>query len=82
MSPTPQATPSSQTLQPVEFLDEFAGPSRQVHGISFGAQEEDKMLIAASQGGLESSGDEDLAALPPSGVPALPESDARGFLGS
>ena len=33
------------------------------------------MSITASQGGHESSGSEDSAVLPPSGVPALPESD-------
>lgn len=76
-SPTsepPRATPPSHTPQPVEFPDEFAGPS-QAPDISFGAREEDRMSIAASQGGLESSGDEGSAALPPSGVPALSESD-------
>ncbi|KTG39033.1 hypothetical protein cypCar_00039582 [Cyprinus carpio] len=35
------------------------------------------MLITTSQGGLESSRDENSAVLPPSGVPALPESDAE-----
>ena len=76
-SPTsqpPRTTPPSHTPQPVEFPDEFAGPS-QAPDISFGAREEDRMSIAASQGGLESSGDEGSAALPPSGVPALSESD-------
>lgn len=77
-SPTsqpPRATPPSQMLQPVEFPDEFAGPSQQDSSISFGAQDSDLMSIATSQGGLESMEDEDSAALPPSGVPMLPESD-------
>ena len=51
-SPTsqpPRTTPPSHTPQPVEFPDEFAGPS-QAPDISFGAREEDRMSIAASQG--------------------------------
>ncbi len=46
-----------------------AGPS-----ISFGAPADDRMSIAASEGEL-GSGDDNSAALPPSGRVALPESD-------
>lgn len=43
--------------------------------ISFGAPAEDQMLIAASEGRLEPSGDDDLAAPPPLGRVAFFESD-------
>ncbi len=41
--------------------------------VSFGAPPDDQMSIAASEGELSLSGDDDSAALPPSGVVALSE---------
>ncbi len=43
--------------------------------VSFGAPPDDQMSIAASEGELSLSGDDDSAALPPSGVVALSEPD-------
>ncbi len=43
--------------------------------VSFGASPDDQMSIAASEGELSLSGDDDPAALPPSGVVALSEPD-------
>ncbi len=43
--------------------------------VSFGVSPDDQMLIAASEGELSLSGDDDPAALPPSGVVALSEPD-------
>ncbi|XP_056099413.1 interferon-induced very large GTPase 1-like [Rhinichthys klamathensis goyatoka] len=71
----PRTTPPSAVLQPASAAVTQAGPSSEAPRVSFGAPEDDTMSIAASQGGLESSGSEDAAALPPSGVPALPVSD-------
>ena len=71
----PRATPPSHTQAPVSFPSETAGASSDVPRVSFGAPEDDEMSIAASQGELGSSGDEDSAVLPPSGAPAPPESD-------
>lgn len=51
-----QASHSSHTLRAVKFPDKSAGPS---HGVSFGAPAEDEMSIAASEGGLKSSWDEE-----------------------
>lgn len=53
----------------------IAGFSHGGPSISFGASMEDRMLTAASRGLLESSVDEQLAVLPPSGRVALLESD-------
>ncbi len=50
-----------------------ADPPRAVPVVTFGAPPEDQMSITASEGECMSSGDEDLAALPPSGVATLPE---------
>lgn len=63
---SPRASCSSHTSRAVEFPDRSVGPSHGGPSVSFGAPVEDQMSIAAS-GGLESSGDEDSAALPPSG---------------
>lgn len=59
----------------MELSGETAGPSHGELSISFGAQAEDQISIAVSEGGLESSGDENPAALPPSGKVALVEPD-------
>lgn len=59
----------------MELSGEIAGPSHGEPSVSFGAQAEDQISIAVSEGGLESSGDEDPAALPPSGTVALVEPD-------
>ncbi len=45
--------------------------------VSFGAPPDDLMSIAALEGELSLSGDDDSAALPPSGVIALSEPDQR-----
>ncbi|XDV16040.1 hypothetical protein PO909_015922 [Leuciscus waleckii] len=71
----PRSTPPSSTVQPVSVPNEPAVQSTDLPQVSFGAPEEDVMSIAASQGGQESLGSDDSAVLPPSGVPALPESD-------
>ncbi|CAM4683888.1 unnamed protein product [Leuciscus chuanchicus] len=71
----PRSTHPSPASAPASVQTETAGPSSEPQRVSFGAPEEDTMSIAASQGGRESSGSEDSAVLPPSGVPALPESD-------
>ncbi len=74
-SQSPRAPNSSMTLQPVELPRARADPSRAVPVVTFGAPPEDQMSITASEVERISSGDEDSAALPPSGVAALPESD-------
>lgn len=58
-----------------ELSKECAGPSRGAPVVSFGAPPDDRMSIAASEGELESPGEEDSAALPPSGFVTLAESD-------
>ncbi len=74
--PRNQPHHSSSTPQPVELPKERAGPSkRSVPAISFGTPPDDRMSIAASEGETELSGEEDSAALPPSGSRAMPESD-------
>ncbi len=74
-SASPWASHSSCTSHPLVFLDEHAGFSdRAGPSISFGAPADNRMSIAASEGEL-GSGDDDLAALPPSGRVALPESN-------
>ena len=72
---SPWAPHASQALPPLEPSKERAGPSHGRPAVSFGAPPDDQMSIAASEGELQSSGDEDSAALPPSGSVALPESD-------
>ncbi len=74
-SASPRASHSSSASHRLGFQDEFvessdrAGPS-----ISFGAPADDRMSITASGDEL-GSGEDDSAALPPSGRVALPESD-------
>ncbi len=74
-SASPRASHSSSASHRLGFPDELvessdrAGPS-----ISFGAPADDRMSITASGDEL-GSGDDDSAALPPSGRVALPESD-------
>ncbi|KAI2645082.1 ORF V: Enzymatic polyprotein [Labeo rohita] len=74
-SQPPRAPYSCMTLQPVELPEGRSDPSCAVPVITFGAPPDDQMSIAASEGERMSSRDEDSAALPPSGVAALPESD-------
>ncbi len=74
-SKPPRAPNSSMKLQPVEFSRGRADPPCAAPVVTFGAPPEDQMLIAASEIERMSSGDEYSAALPPSGVAALPESD-------
>ncbi len=59
------------TLSQLAVSSDRAGPR-----ISFGAPADDRMSIAASEGEL-GSGDDDSAALPPSGRVELPESDPK-----
>jgi hypothetical protein len=66
-SQTPRAPHASQALLPLESLSERLGPSPERPSVSFGAPPDDQMSIAASEGELQSSGDDDSAALPPSG---------------
>ncbi len=67
---------SSCAPQPVELPKVRAGSStRSVTAVSFGTPPDDRMSIAASKGEPELSGEEDLAALPPSEMVAMPESD-------
>ncbi len=74
-STSPQASHSSSTSHRLVFPDERAGSSdRAGLSISFGAPADDRMSITASGDGL-GSGEDDSAALPPSGRVALPESD-------
>ncbi len=71
-SPHPSSAP-----QPVGLPLERAGTSaeRGTPPVSFGAPPDDQMSIAESEGELSLSGDDDSAALPPSGVVALSEPD-------
>ncbi len=74
-SASPRASHSSSALHHLVFLDELAVSSdRAGPSILSGAPADDRMSIAASEGEL-GSGDDDSAALPPSGRVALPESD-------
>ncbi len=74
-SASPRASHSSSASYHLVFPDELAGSSdRAGPSISFGAPADDRMLIAASGDEL-GSGDDDSAALPPSGRVVLPESD-------
>ncbi len=69
---TPQALRSRWGL-PLERAGTSA--ERGTPPVSFGAPPDDQMSIAASEGELSLSGDDDSAALPPSGVVALSEPD-------
>ncbi len=80
---TVRASPSSTSLRAshsskshhLAFPDELAGSSdRAGPSISFGAPADDRTSIVALRDEL-GSGDDDSAALPPSGRVALPESD-------
>ncbi|XP_016422019.1 uncharacterized protein LOC107750954 [Sinocyclocheilus rhinocerous] len=74
-STSPRASHSSSMSHHLVLPDERAGSSdRAGSSILCAAQAEDRMSVAASEGEL-GSGDEDSAALPPSGRVALPESD-------
>ncbi len=74
-STSPRASHSSSTSHRLGFPDEYAGSSdRAGPSISFGAPADDGISITASGDEL-GSGEDDLAALPPSGRVALPESD-------
>ncbi len=74
-SASPRASHSSSTSHRLGFPDEYAGSSdRAGPSISFGAPADDRLSITASGDEL-GSGEDDLAALPPSGRVALPESD-------
>ncbi|KAK9962682.1 hypothetical protein ABG768_008036 [Culter alburnus] len=74
-STTPRAPTPSTVLQPVVLPLDCGGPSMEQPSVSFSVPAEDQMSITASQGEQESSGDEDLAALPTSGTVELPEPD-------
>ncbi len=67
----------SSAPQPVGLPLERAGTSAEwgTPPVSFGASPDDQMSVAASEGELSLSGDDDPAALPPSGVVALSEPD-------
>ncbi len=74
-STSPRASHSSSTSHRLGFPDEYAGSSdRAGPSISFGAPADDGVSIPASGDEL-GSGEDDSAALPPSGRVALPESD-------
>ncbi len=74
-STSPRASHSSSTSHRLGFPGEYAGSSdRAGPSISFGAPADDGISITASGDEL-GSGEDDSAALPPSGRVALPESD-------
>ncbi len=74
-STSPRASHSSSASHHLAFPDELAGSSGRAGPIiSFGAPADDRTSIAASGDEL-GSGDDDSAALSPSGRVALPESD-------
>ncbi len=74
-SASPRASHSSSASHHLVFPDRLAVSSdRAGPSMSFGAPADDRMSIAASEDEL-GSGDDDSAALPPSGRVALPESD-------
>ncbi len=74
-STPPRASHSSSTSHRLGFPDEYAGSSdRAGPSISFGAPADDGLSITASGDEL-GSGEDDSAAVPPSGRVALPESD-------
>ncbi|CAM4464261.1 unnamed protein product [Leuciscus chuanchicus] len=74
-SQPPRAPHASQALLPLGPLSERLGPSPERPTVSFGAPADDQMSIAASEGELQSSGDDDSATLPPSGHVAFSETD-------
>ncbi len=75
LSTSPRASHSSSTSHRLGFPDEYAGSSDRVGpSISFGAPADDGISITALGDEL-GSGEDDSAALPPSGRVALPESD-------
>ncbi len=81
-STSPRASHSSSTSHRLGFPDEYAGSSDRVGpSISFGAPADDGISITASGDEL-GSGEDDSAALPPSGRVALPESDPELTAGS
>ncbi len=67
----------SSTPQPAGVPLDRTGASAEwgTPPVSFDAPPDDQMSIASSEGELSLSGDDDSAALPPSGVVALPEPD-------
>ncbi len=74
-STSQRASHSSSTSHRLGFPDEYAGSSdRAGPSISFGAPADDGVSVTASGDEL-GSGEDDSAALPPSGRVALPESD-------
>ncbi len=74
-STSPRASHSSSASHHLAFPDELAGSSDSAGpSITFGAPADDRTSIAASGDEL-GSGDDDSAALPPSGRVTLPESD-------
>ncbi len=74
-SPSPRVSHSSSTSHRLGFPDELVESSDRARpSISFGAPADDRMSVTASGDEL-GSGDDDSAALPPSGRVALPESD-------
>ncbi len=74
-SASPRASHSSSTSHRLGFPDEYAGSSDRARpSISFSAPADDRLSITASGDEL-GSGEDDSAALPPSGRVALPESD-------
>ncbi len=85
---SPRGVPHpSSAPQPVGLPLERAGTSaeRGTPPVSFGAPPDDQMSIAASEGELSLSGDDDSAALPPSGVVSVvrarPRDDGYAFPG-
>ncbi len=78
MRASPRGVPHpSSAPQPVGVPLERAGTSEELGTppVSFGAPPDDQMSITASEGELSLSGDDDSAALPPSGLVALSKPD-------
>ncbi len=76
MRASPSGVPHpSSTPQPAGVPLDRTGASAEwgTSPVSFGAPPDDQMSIAASESELSLSGDDDSAALPPSGVVALSE---------
>ncbi|KAL0152919.1 hypothetical protein M9458_051748 [Cirrhinus mrigala] len=65
------------TRGPVELPNDGAGSFRGEPNVSFGAPEEDRMSIAASEEGLTPDEADESAEQPPSGAAALSESEAE-----
>ncbi len=75
---SPQASCSSlASCLPVEFPDEFESPSLGGLNLSFGARKQDKLSIAASEGGLEPTEADDLAEQAPTCAEPQSEADAE-----